>query len=120
EADPSTCADLSCAPSDAVSMISFREDGARFEVNLHEDSLVIENELYFDGWHGTTSHSPPARYVAEPWQGILRSWRLPKGRYVVETHYAPPGWDAAKGMGLVGLLLLGLCALGSLRAKRAS
>ena len=78
-------------------MVSFRNNGAVYEVNLDSPLAIVENEPYYPGWRArvcrddSCSGTIRARSVA----GVLRAWELPAGKYRLVTYFEPPGWRIA-------------------------
>ena len=92
-----TCRGVNVADEAHIHMVSFRNNGAVYEVNLDSPLAIVENEPYYPGWRArvcrddSCSGTIRARSVA----GVLRAWELPAGKYRLVTYFEPPGWRIA-------------------------
>lgn len=82
----------------------FYENGAAYSVDLASDTMVVENEIFYNGWKGNIENKNKI-IEAISVNGLLRGWKLPAGKYKFITYYDPPGWVLSKWLFLLGLLL---------------
>ena len=85
-----------------------------YQVRLSEDSVLVENEIWFPGWTGKLKRDGqrvekiPATNVEE----TLRAWRLPAGQYKLVTQFRTPYLRACAVISIAGLAVyLGLIAM---------
>jgi len=94
-----------CESKGQIEMLNYNEDSTRLKVSLLEDSIVVENELFFPTWSAdlTSNHKiNPAFEVVKS----LRAYQFPAGNYEVMTFYRPPLWRIASFLTLIGVILL--------------
>jgi hypothetical protein len=66
---------------------------AEYDVDLPAETLFVENESWFPGWTASVPGAADGqRIAAEPANRGLRAWRLPAGRYRLETSFRLPGF----------------------------
>lgn len=92
------------SPKFEITQTSYGLNEIHYQVNLPEETTLIENEIYFPGWRGATS---PASSEIYPTQACncLRSWKLPAGQYTFISNYQIPGLFTAGYTSLFILIL---------------
>ena len=92
-------------------------------MRLSEDSVLVENEIWFPGWTGKLKRDGqrveniPATNVEE----TLRAWQLPAGQYKLVTQFRTPYLRACAVISLAGLAMyLGLIAMAYRRWRTQS
>jgi len=92
-----------------VSMTTYHPEGSTYEVTSEHGGLLVLSEIYYpEGWSATLDGESidliRANYV-------LRAVAIPEGTHVLELHFEPGRWSAAKAASYAGtflwLLLLG-------------
>lgn len=93
-----------------IKLLAYRENGADYHVKLLEPSIMIENEMGYPGWSsklcdpaGRFCRKGPDAYAS---MGVLRTWELPPGDYLLVTSFEVPGWEKSVVMACLGFLLL--------------
>jgi hypothetical protein len=89
-------------------------DLQRYNVTLHQFSLVVFCETMFPGWKAFVDGKPERIFTAD---NLLRSVFMPAGKHEVEFRFEP--WWAKPlffGLMLWSLLTLGFCLRGPFRA----
>lgn len=89
---------LVCNNSDEeISMEKYTTDSSSYYINLSKNSILVENEMYYPGWHAKIifndnfSHSDKEVTIDSfSYHQFLRAWYLPKGSYKFITYYNPP------------------------------
>lgn len=88
-------------------MVQFRENGAVYEAVSTVPFILIENEPWYPGWRAMLCEQNNCLdIVAKAQLEVLRSWNIPAGSWKVITYFKPPGWDLAKIITRVSLLML--------------
>jgi hypothetical protein len=89
-------------------------NSVEYQVRLSEDSVLVENEIWFPGWtsklkrDGQRVENIQATNVEE----TLRAWQLPAGQYKFVTQFRTPYLRACAVISLAGLAVyLGLIAM---------
>jgi hypothetical protein len=107
-----------------VRLVEYGADRIRYEVELPAPALLVENELFFEGWTARLDESreriSPARV-----NGIWRSWPLPAGRHRMTAEFGFPGFAAMAAVSAAAwlswvLLLLRRGWRSGLRSRRVS
>ncbi|MDA0903306.1 MAG: hypothetical protein O3B70_03145 [Bacteroidetes bacterium] len=92
-----------------VGLSAYHPEGSTYEVTSERGGLLVLSEIYYpEGWSATLDGEPidlvRANYV-------LRAVAIPEGSHVLELHFEPGRWSAAKAASYAGsflwLLLLG-------------
>lgn len=73
-------------PSKAVKTLSYSAQGVTYVVKVTRPSLMVENELTYDGW-GSASKRVTLVNAGVP----FRAWRLTPGTYTFTATFAQPG-----------------------------
>jgi len=104
-----------------IKMIFFAAEGAQYSIKAAEETLLIENELYFAGWKGIlspveTGSSGSGELMLEAISvgPHLRAWSIPQGNWILTTRYETPGRTTSWILFGIGILLL----VGVSRRKR--
>ena len=94
--------------------VAYGLNNVEYQVRLSEDSVLVENEIWFPGWTGKLKRDGqrveniPATNVEE----TLRAWHLPAGQYKFVTQFRTPYLRACAVISLAGLAVyLGLIAM---------
>lgn len=78
-----------------VSMEKYTTDSSSYHINLSKNSILVENEMYYPGWHAkiisNDSYSDKEVTIDSfSYHQFFRAWYLPKGSYRFITYYNPP------------------------------
>ena len=101
-------------PASGATCLAWDTAAATYVVELAKPQLLVENEIFWDGWSATlvcragclSGATLDLRAIA-----VLgfRGWQLPAGRWEMRTHFVPPhrtlAWSVTLG-GLVAWLVL--------------
>jgi len=88
---PDSAARARASALGSVAVVHSGLDHAEYDVDLPAETLFVENESWFPGWTATVPEGG-RRISAEPANRGLRAWRLPAGRYRLETRFRLPGF----------------------------
>ncbi|WP_039877196.1 hypothetical protein [Herbaspirillum frisingense] len=103
--------DLSSAVRVDATCIKSGTSSEEFHFSLAEPALVVENEIFWDGWAATLqcidcqSADKPIQLTALE-AGGFRAWQLPAGNYRMEEQFTAPHLWPARIMTLIGVSLL--------------
>jgi hypothetical protein len=99
---------------------SYNRDSVEYDVRLVHPSLVIENEIYADGWHAECeTHHKPLR--CEEVDRALRGWVLPAGSHHVRVWYRTPLLFSGTVFTVTAMIIWIACLLAFCRlAKRTT
>ena len=90
-----------------VIRVTYGLNSVAYQVRLSEDSVLVENEIWFPGWTGKLKRDGqrveniPATNVEE----TLRAWRLPAGQYKFVTQFRTPYLRVCAIVSMAGLLI---------------
>jgi hypothetical protein len=74
--------------SPSMQTVSYGPGRIVYRVHLNRPSVMVENEVSFEGWH---SNTPQAQVIKSPLP--LRTWRLAAGDYTFVASYQEPDRD---------------------------
>ena len=92
--------------SDQVRTTSYGLDEIRYQVDLQERSLMVENETFARGWEADR-----ADIVAVSIDDTLRGWVMPAGRYTFTATYVLPERRAQIALAALALVAWGAAVL---------
>lgn len=79
----------------AIRQTRYGIDQISYRVSLAQQTLMVENEMYFPGWEAILDVSGhPHRIRAVDVNGIFRAWVLPVGTYSMVASFRLPHMDA--------------------------
>ncbi|MDP1684992.1 hypothetical protein [Hydrogenophaga sp.] len=102
--------DLAGATPIDATCISSGTAGGQIRFHLDKPSLVVENEIYWDGWTAhlscidCSSSQQPVQLTAVE-AGGFRAWQLPAGSYEMKSQFKAPHRGAALVATILGLVL---------------
>jgi hypothetical protein len=92
---------ISAIEREGVKQIRYGVNEIRYQVSLVRAQLLVENEMYFPGWHARLSTPDGATLDAVSVNGVFRSWFLPAGTYTMDASFEFP---RRSGLWLVTIL----------------
>ncbi|MCB1045404.1 MAG: hypothetical protein KDC35_20850 [Acidobacteria bacterium] len=103
-----------------VEPILYGTNRISYKVNLNQAMVLLENEIFFEGWTGEIENPVGENITVEPERVLkaLRSWRLPAGNYQFNLTFRTPYLRQASYVSLT-FALLWLMAIGLLIAIRS-
>jgi hypothetical protein len=71
-------------------VVHYNRSSIDYHLSLSRPALVIENELFSSGWHGTLHDGSPTPLHPLRVDGSVRGWVLPEGEYDFTAYYSTP------------------------------
>jgi hypothetical protein len=90
-----------------IKQTSYGIDTITYEISLKEKKLLVENEIYFQGWSSTliNSDGKKIKINALNTNEVFRSWLLPEGDYKMIAKFEYPNFQFYQSISLISFLL---------------